>query len=303
VPLPRRVPNLGSFARGGRFRAVDDAVARWLENHFARIEATASWLHATGEEAVADFCVTSLASRQLILGRDPPSTRCTRQVVRVYGADGSLAARLDDLVGALAAAGWGRPDGAVTVPLQDLTGVVPPVRTVAWRPTAGAGAPAGLDSLYPAQRLPTWQRAGMNIWWGSRGWPYWDARTPLGAVTRARAMRASALFQPVEMTPPEHADPIARALDGHEHAIVLGIDCTYYLNPNVNARPGRIRKRLIPVRWAAFTESEAMGARQCRFEQRDPLRRGRVISGMIRGERGRWGIRSTLRWQWRSPSW
>jgi len=43
-----------------------------------------------------------------------------------------------------------------------------------------------------------------------------------------------------------------QALAHHEHAIAIRITITYYLNANVNASPGRLRKSQLRYGWHSF---------------------------------------------------
>jgi hypothetical protein len=54
-------------------------------------------------------------------------------------------------------------------------------------------------------------------------------------------------YQPVEVGGSDVGDLADRALARHQHAIAIRISVGYYLNWNVNARPRRPRKRLLPV--------------------------------------------------------
>ena len=77
---------------------------------------------------------------------------------------------------------------------------------------------------------------------------------PAELVTTTAAERpfdvraASATYQPVQVSGADVGDLAGQALARHEHAIAIRIRIDYYLNTNVNTRPGRLRKRLLPVR-------------------------------------------------------
>jgi hypothetical protein len=51
----------------------------------------------------------------------------------------------------------------------------------------------------------------------------------------------------VEVGGADVGDLTVQAPARHQHAIAIQIKIGYYLNTNVNARPGRLRKRLLPV--------------------------------------------------------
>jgi hypothetical protein len=244
--LPRRVPGLAAFTRSAGFARLQSAAAAWADRNFALIEEGAPWLDRAGR-CVLDHCDTGLESRPFSFPRDPPSVTCRREVTVVYGFDGGLPGRLAELATVLAAIGWGDSHDGSTVVLRDLNRREPPVWPLTWSPAAAFGPPAGLETMPPDRRFPLNRWLRMGIGWASRGEP------PLLTTTREGARpgdprTATVTYQPVEVAG-NGVDRLAgQALDRHEHAVAIRIEVTYYLNANVNARPGRLRKRLLPVR-------------------------------------------------------
>jgi hypothetical protein len=241
--LPRRVPNLARLTRSAGFAQLQSAAAAWTDQSFELIEDGAPWLDRAGRR-VLDRCDTGLNSRAFSFPRDPPYVTCCREVTVVYGFDGSLPGRLAGLAAALGAAGWGA--SADTIPLRDLDQRKRPVEQVTWSPTEGFGLPAGLATMPPDRRFPLTGWLYMTIDWASRG------QSPELVTTRERhwpddPRAGTATYQPVQVADADVGRLAGQALEQHEHAVAIRIEVTYYLNSNVNARPGRLRKRLLPV--------------------------------------------------------
>jgi hypothetical protein len=238
---PRRVPDLGRFTRSAGFGEVQSAAAIWADQNFGLIEDGAPWLDPAGRW-VLDRCETGLDSRALQIPRDPPKLTCTREVTAVYGLDGRLDARLAELAAVIGRAGWGGHQSDSTVPRPGLGRSPPPAWPVDWSPAAGVSLPPVLGTRPPGQQV----RLDMGIGWISRGAPASLVTTRAsGSADDPRA--ATATYQPVEVGGSDVGDLADRALSGHQHAIAIRISVGYYSNWNVNARPGRPRKRLLPV--------------------------------------------------------
>lgn len=166
----------------------------------------------------------------------------------IYGCDGALSDRLADLAAVLGAVGWGERSGDSTVPLPDMPERDPPAWPLDWSPAGGLGFPAGLETGPPPDHLDSIRRwVEMGIGWISRGQPTGVLSTG-GLRWTPEDRTATPVSQPVEVSG-EGADRLAaRALERHQHAIAIQVEIRYYVNFNVNARPGRLRKRLLPVR-------------------------------------------------------
>ncbi|HEY3903924.1 MAG TPA: hypothetical protein VGM14_08490 [Streptosporangiaceae bacterium] len=82
----------------------------------------------------------------------------------------------------------------------------------------------------------------MNVSWADRAER--DDAVSSGSAKAADRARATPQYQPVEVGGDEEEALEARALLNHEHAIMIEASADYYQNENVNARPGRLRKRL-----------------------------------------------------------
>jgi hypothetical protein len=242
---PRRVPDLARFTRGAEFGQLQSAAAAWADQNFALIERGAPGLDRVGRQ-VLDRCETGLGSRPLSVPRDPPSVTCTREITVVYGADGRLDDRLAELAAALGAAGWGDRHGDTTVALRDLGRRQPPEWPVDWSPVAGFGLPGALETMPPDRRFPLKRWLDMGIGWTSRGKRAGlVTTTALSGPDDPRA--ATATYRPVEAGGTDVTDLVGQALARHEHAIGIRIGICYYLNANASARPGRLRKRPLPV--------------------------------------------------------
>lgn len=242
---PRRLPDLARFVRGTEFVRLQSAASAWVDENFALIERGAPWLDRAGRQ-VTDVCETGTASRTLRIPRDPLSVTCSREVTVVYGLDGRLQDRLGGLAVALGAAGWGSRDGDTTVPLRALGRDRPPEWPVNWSPVPGFALPAMLETMPPARRFPLKRWLGMGIGWISRGEPA-DLVTTTATSGQAGLRAATATAQPVEISGSDVTGLAGQALARHEHAIAIRITIGYYLNANINARPGRLRKRVLPA--------------------------------------------------------
>lgn len=244
---PRRPPDLARLTRRPDFGEFQAVAARWLDRHFELIEAAAPWLDPAGR-SVLDRCRTTLGSHPFSFPRDPPSVSCDRAITVVYGFDGSVPGRLDDLAVALVAAGWGDRRGESLLPATDLGRSVPPAWPLDWAPVPALDLPPGLERIPPDRTLGLNHRLDMGIGWISRG-------QPAAALTTTRQLGwpgdprvATPVHRPVEVSGPDVAGLAARALDRHSHAVAIRIEVGYYLNTNTNARNGRLRKRLRPMR-------------------------------------------------------
>jgi len=243
---PRRVPDLGRFTRGAGFGQLQSAAATWADRNFELIEGGAPWLDRAGRW-VLDRCQTGLGSRALQIPRDPPTLTCTREVTAVYGLDGDLHARLAELAAVLGRAGWGDRQGDTTVPLRDLGHSPPPAWAIDWSPVAGFGLPAVLETMPPTRGVPLKSWLKMGIGWISRGKPPAELVTTRASGLTGEPRTATATYHPVEVSGDGIGDLADRTLARHEHAIAIGIEICYYMDSNVNAAPGRLRKRLLPV--------------------------------------------------------
>jgi hypothetical protein len=243
---PRRVPDLGRFTRSAGFGQLQSAAATWADRNFELIEDGAPWLERAGRW-VLDRCQTGLESRALKIPRDPPTLTCTREVTAVYGIDGNLDARLADLAAVLGRAGWGDRQGDTTVPLRDLGHSPPPTWSVDWSPVAGFGLPAVLETMPPTRRFSLKSWLEMGIGWISRGKPTAELVTTRASGLTGELRTTTATYHPVEVSGADPGDLAGRALARHEHVIAIRIKIYYYLDSNVNAAPGRLRKRLLPV--------------------------------------------------------
>jgi hypothetical protein len=117
-----------------------------------------------------------------------------------------------------------------------------------WSAVEGLGLPDGLDTM----PIPFSWREGTTSWlvmgvgWASRGQPA-RLRTTLESARCGDPRARTALYQPVEVSG-TGADRLAsQALAQHQHAIAIRTEIVHYMNFNVNAEPGRLRKRLLPV--------------------------------------------------------
>jgi hypothetical protein len=242
---PRRAPDLARLTRRadlGEFQAV---AARWLDRHFELIEAAAPWLDRAGR-SILDRCRTTLGSHPFSFPRDPPSVSCDRAVTVVYGFEGSVPGRLDDLAVALVAAGWGNRRGQTVLPAS-LGQSPPPAWPLEWSPVPALGLPPGLERIPPDRTLGLNHRLDMGIGWISRGEPAAELTTTRQLGWPGDPRVATPLHRPVEVSGPDVAELAARALEKHPHAVAIRIEVGYYLNVNTDAGNGRLRKRLRPV--------------------------------------------------------
>jgi len=91
----------------------------------------------------------------------------------------------------------------------------------------------------------------MGIGWISRSQPA-ELVTTTAAGRRGDPRTATATYQPMEISGTAVGRLGEQALAHHEHAIAIRITITYYLNANVNASPGRLRKSQLRYGWHSF---------------------------------------------------
>lgn len=246
----RWVPSLAWLTHTPGFLRLHRTMTGWMNENFEHIEHKAGWLELTREE-VTDSCATSLASRQWQIPRDPPSVKCERMARRVYGVDGVLSERLDELASALFAVGWGYmvSEDALGM-LQGLAERHSPVHVDIWRPVPGFDLPARLEKMPPARAWPSTGWLGMDIEWTTEG--------PLSNLTPSRLgrwgmrpeRRRSPLYWPLERTVTPHKPSPVTATSRqsrHKHEIGITITFTYYNNTNPNWIRGFIPRRLLPI--------------------------------------------------------
>jgi hypothetical protein len=239
---PRRVPDLRRLTGDSDFRQVQSVVAAWVDRHFEMIESSAPWLDRIGCW-ISDHCQTSLESHPFSLPRDPPTVGCSRAKTAVYGADGDLPGRLADLSGTLSGVGWVFTENSV---LRDLGLYESLMWPFEWSAVEGLGLPEGLHAIPPSGEALITSWLTMGVSWTSRG------QSPGLRTTRAAARSGdpgvgTAVYQPVEIGGADVDRLSSQALTRHQHAIAVGIEIVYYKNFNVNAEPGRLRKRPLPV--------------------------------------------------------
>jgi hypothetical protein len=234
--LPVRVPDLKRLTRRDEFRLAESRAAASLDQHFSRIEERTPWLDRAGRW-VCDACLTSLGSPPVSLEWNPQSVRCKREVTVVYGTDGNLDDRLAELRDVLSATGWTIDDHMVLFGVTLGESLMWPF---AW------SAPDGL-SPSPSLAITPALMLDMGVGWASRG-------RPPGLKTSRETSRsgdpriATVLYQPVDVGGTSVDRLASEALARHQHAIAIRIGEDYYYNYNVNAKPDRLRKRLLP-RW------------------------------------------------------
>jgi hypothetical protein len=233
---PRRVPDLARFARSAEFGELQRAAAAWLDQNRELIDRSTPWLDRIGAQ-VFDRCETSLETRGLKFPRDPPGLTCSRNLTIVYGLDGSLSGPLAELVAVVRAAGWGD-----TVFTRPDPGDKPPIWGGSWSPGAGIPLPSVLQTMPPQHRFPLEGFLHMRVGWVSRG--EWLGQMSLPS---AGPLAATATYRPVEISGTDPEELAGQALAQHEHAIAISIEVPYYVDANVNAKPGRLRKRLLPA--------------------------------------------------------
>jgi hypothetical protein len=242
---PRRVPDLARLAGSPGLGRLQSAAAAWADRNFELIESGAPWLDRAGRW-VSDYCETGLNSRPFSIPRDPASVTCSREVTVVYGSDGGLDGRLAALAAALGTAGWGDRDGDTTAPIPDLDRREPPEWGIDWSPVEGFALPGLLETMSPHHKFPLKRWLDMGIGWTSRSQPA-ELVTTTAAGRRGDPRNATATYQPVQISGTAVGRLAEQALARHKHAIAIRITITYYLNTNVNASPGRLRKKLLPA--------------------------------------------------------
>ena len=235
---PRRVPALARFIRTAEFRELQSAAAAWADQNFELIEARAPWLDRVGCW-VFDRCDTRLEVVNFSVR--PPSLGCIREVCVVYGVDGGLQTRRTELANVLIPAGWG-DDRFYS---QDFPVSIPEFWGISWSAGHRSQLPAILQTTPPHHTHP--MSLHMRIAWVSRGQPAEDLSASLGSGNRPPT--ATAIYRPVDISGTDFMLTARQALTRHEHAIALKMVLYYYGNSNVNARPHRVRKRLVPAWW------------------------------------------------------
>ena len=243
---PRRVPDLDRFTRRAYFRRLHASAAAWADGNFERIEQRLPWLDRAGRY-VRDRCETDLTSNPFSFPRDPPRVTCRRESTVVYGFDGSLRGSLTQVADGVRAAGWGEWRGEPEAAVPDMAGRTPPVWPLAWAPVPGFALPDGLETMPPDRRFPVESWLRMGIGWASRGEAA-DLVTTRETSRTGDPRAATATYRPVNIAGDDTRQLTAHAMARHEHALAIRVDITYYKNPNVNARPGRMRKKMFPVR-------------------------------------------------------
>jgi hypothetical protein len=231
---PQRLPDLRWLARRDDFRQLQAGAAAWADRHFERIEASAPWLDPVGRW-VADYCQTSQDTRAFSFPPDPPSTWCKREVTAIYGTDGYLDGRLAQLRAALGAAGWTIADHMVLFGMRSGESLMWPFH---WSASDGLSPSVSLETI-PARGLD------MGVGWATRGRRP-ELRTDRGTIRSGDPRIATAMYQPVEVGGTSMDRLASEALARHQHTIAIRIGIDYYYNSNVNAEPGRLRKRLFP---------------------------------------------------------
>jgi hypothetical protein len=234
--LPVRVPDLKRLTRRDEFRSAESRAAASVDQHFRRIEDGAPWLDRAGCW-VSDACITSLGSPPLSLEWNPQSVSCKREVTVVYGTDGNLEDRLAELRAVLQAAGWTIDDRMVLFGPS-------PGESLMW--PFDWSAPDGL-SPFPSPAITPVLRRDMGVGWASRDRPS-ELRTSRETIRSGDSRIATVLYQPVEVGGTSVDILASKALARHQHVIAIRIGEDYYYNYNVNAKPDRLPKRLLP-RW------------------------------------------------------
>jgi hypothetical protein len=258
----RRQPNLRRLARRRSFQQLRAVSAQWLEQHFELIEASAPGFERVGTERW-DWCRGAARWRGLAPGF-PASAGCGRSMTVVYGFDGPLMERLDELGEALLTAGWGRlknerADGGpirqfwvaltgqelVERVASDSSGRIRRVVYPGWRPNSALNRPADMEATPPWGRSPLSPR--MSVSCVSCG----QERRVEPADHLDGARRAPRNYLLLETSEAQQRALEDRALAAREHAVAVQISLGYYSNPNVKARPHRIPRYWRPTtaRW------------------------------------------------------
>jgi hypothetical protein len=232
---PRWVPDLRRLARDHDFRQLRSGAAVWVDRHFELVDESAPWLDRVGRW-VFDRCETDRRSQSFAFPPDPPSLWCTRDVTAVYGADGNLPDRLAELRAALGGAGWTFTENSVLTGMGIYESVIWPFHL------------SGVDRLVPPAGLETIPRLSldMGVGWMSRDRPA-ELRTTTGSTLPRDLSTATATYQPLEVGATGTDRLASEAVARHQHAIAIRIGILYYYKPNVNAGPGRLRKRPLPI--------------------------------------------------------
>jgi hypothetical protein len=244
---PRRVPDLARFTRRAYFRRLQPSAAAWADASFERIEQHLPWLDRAGR-CVYDRCETNMTSNPFSFPRDPPRVTCRREITVVYGFDGDLRGRLTEVADCVSTAGWGDLRGGPEAAVPDMAERAPPVWPLAWAPVPDFALPGGLETMPPERRFPLESWLRMGIGWASRSEPA-ELVTTRETSRSGDPRTATATYRPVEIAGDDSWHLAAQALARHEHVLAIRVDITYYKNANVNARPGRLRKKVLPA-WA-----------------------------------------------------
>jgi hypothetical protein len=236
VLTSRRQLNLPRWVRGRTFTDLHGHIVAWLDDHFATIERGAPWLHRFGVD-VWDYCHGEVNSTFdfTLARRFRASAGCMRDVIVVYGFDGDVAGRLDQLAEALSTVGWRRTGPHPLRPWADADGAL-----LTWQPNATVSYPPGME------RKPAWGSTTLDpiMWmvWSSRG-----QTTSLGPNPK-RTPDDTRNDLTVESRATEYWKLPDAALEQHDHALVVKVSLSYYSNPNPLARRHRIPRYLLPTR-------------------------------------------------------
>ncbi|MBF9069953.1 hypothetical protein [Streptacidiphilus fuscans] len=236
VLIARRQFNLPRWTSRQVFVAQRAIVVAWLDSHFAALEHGAPWLHRVGSD-VWDYCsglVPSPFQGNLFEPRRFASLGCDRGVIAVYGFDGDLTERLNQLREALSAAGWERTVWRSRAWVPSDSG-----QAFSWRPTAALSYPPGPDGRLSSERL----RRAPSLWvsWCSRG----QATSLQQHAHRTRHSTRNRLV--LESSATEPGELPDAALEKHDHALAVYLNFRY---PDLDspARRRREPRYLLPTR-------------------------------------------------------
>ncbi|HEU5427474.1 MAG TPA: hypothetical protein VFU74_11410 [Actinocrinis sp.] len=235
--LDRRQFNLLRWTRSRAFADLHAPVVGWLDSHLAMIERGAPWLDRVGID-VWDRCSGAIYSRfDFSLSRRFRATAgCARNVIVVYGFDGRLTQRLDQIGEALSAAGWERTGPLAHKAWVDAGGYA----VLEWQPSAALSRPPGMDDV------PPWGLASlsphMRLSWSSHG----QATSLRPDPNRTRSNTRNHLA--VEGSNTAYWELPGVALERHDHALAVHIDLAYYQNTAPLGRPYRLPRHMLPTR-------------------------------------------------------
>jgi hypothetical protein len=228
-------PRLGRIARSADFVRVSRRVSEWVDGQFAQIECGAPWLTRHGQD-VHQYLLTvgrSLGVKGAVLTAGPGS-----QVTTIYGCDGRLSRRLEDLEVVLAGQGWrGFNPSPITVYRQSfspgepwanlpMAETLPPARTT-WQPAGGPDRPdAALKTardadgrdLFRAQFL-------MDVGWAGRDDPHGPV-TALASTGQADG-QVMPLYRPVQYRAADIPALIGHIREAGENVIAVKITVFY----------------------------------------------------------------------------